>query len=191
MKTEHLDWLAVNNAWGGSIEWIEKNKIATLEDAWKVCDRADWLLWMASKLGVDKRKLTMCGALCAHTVVQHMEDPRSRNAVRVAFLFGRGKATVEELEKARIAASAADDTWYSDTWCSNIASRAAANAAWHSAASYITATSTSAWASSAAYFSARADADADAAKKENQRKTAEIAKKMLTDEVLEKIKEIK
>ena len=145
MKKEHLGWLKKNDACRGSIEWVEENNISTLEDAWNTCNRGDWLLWMADKLGIDKHKMTICGALCAHTVVEHMENPRSRNAVRVAFLFGRGKATFQELKEARTAARTA-----------------------------------------AAWVAAAVDD-----KKENQRITAEIAWKILTNDVFEKLKEIK
>ena len=159
MKKEHLGWLKKNDACRGSIEWVEENNISTLEDAWNTCNRGDWLLWMADKLGIDKHKMTICGALCAHTVVEHMENPRSRNAVRVAFLFGRGKATFQELKEARTAARTAADV--------------AAAAAWAAAAA------------AAAAYAAADD------KKENQRITAEIAWKILTNDVFEKLKEIK
>ena len=176
MKTEHLNWLKKNDACGGSIKWVEENNISTLEDAWNTCNRGDWLLWMADKLGIDKHKMTICGALCAHTVVEHMENPRSRNAVRVAFLFGRGKATLEELKEARIAAWAA-------------AAAAAAAAAWAVAAAAAAAADAAAWAVAAA--AAAVDDAADDDKKENQRITAEIARKLLTEDVFEKLKEIK
>lgn len=212
MKTEHLDWLAANDACNESIEWVEENKTSSLEDAWSTCERGDWLLWLASKLGVDKRKLTLCGALCAHTVVQYMEDPRSRNTVRIAFLYSRGKATLDELNEARVAAwAAADDA---DTTSAASAAYAAARAAayaantdvqdadaaaaWAAYAAWTVAYDAAAYASDAAWtvaydaatFAAAWDA-ADAAEKEHQRKNAEIARRMLTNEVLQKIKEIR
>ena len=104
MKKEHFDWLETNEACQESMDWIAENNIQSLEEAWNACERGDWLLWMAEMLCVDQRKLMMCGALCAHTVIQHMKDPRSRNAVRVIFLWSRGKATDEQLEYARYAA---------------------------------------------------------------------------------------
>lgn len=126
MRKEHLNWLQENNACKESIRWIKQNNIQSLEEAWNICERGDWLLWMATKLKVDKRKLVLCGALYAHTFVQYMEDPRSRDAVRIAFLWGRGKATDAELVKARTGA------WIAalDTFSSNVANDAALAAFW-------------------------------------------------------------
>ena len=174
MKTKHLNWLQTNEACDPSIQWVEEHNIQSLEEAWNACERGDWLLWMATKLGIDERKLALCAALCAHIVVQHMEDARSRDAVRVAFLWGRGKATDEELMAAREAAEAAANgtsaattiALFSSDWAAVAAARAAADAA-----------------------AARA-ADA-AARKSNQLRTADIARKVLTEDVIKKIKEIK
>ena len=129
-------------------------------------------MWMARKLGVDKRKLTLCAALCAHTVVQHMKDPRSREAVRIAFLWGRGKATDEQLVAAREDARHTPARYHSEA------------AARHAAAARSDA---AAWSAEAA---GGPDNDADA-REANQLLTAEIIRKVLTDEVMEKIKEVK
>ena len=175
MKKEHLEWLQANKACGLSIQWIEEKNIQSLEEAWYVCDRGDWLLWMATRLNVDKHRLVLCAALCAHTVIQYMQDPRSRNAVRIAFLWGRRKTTYVQLEKARanalsaiIAARAVDATTYAAAW----------------AAAWATIPADAIWA-----VDAIADTTTD--KKSNQLRTAEIARKILTEDVLKKIKEIK
>lgn len=175
MKKEHLEWLQANKACSSSIQWIEEKNIQSLEEALYVCDRGDWLLWMATKLNVDKRRLVLCAALCAHTVIKYMQDPRSRNAVRIAFLWGRGKTTYAQLEKAKTKALAAitaaktvDTVTYAAAW----------------AAAWATIPTDAIWA-------AITVADAAIDKKSNQLRTAEIARKILTEDVLKKIKEIK
>jgi len=168
MKTKHLNWLQTKKACKESISWIQQNNIQSLEEAWNDCERGDWLFWMATKLGIDERKLVLCAALCAHTVVQHIEDARSRDAVRVAFLWGRGKATDEELSSAREA-----------TW----AATGGGAAAWAAVRSATLAAVRSA--------TLAANAAAWAGKRSNQLRTAEIARKVLTEDVLEKIKEMK
>ena len=172
MKKEHLNWLQTNKACDPSIQWIEEKNIQSLEEAWNTCERGDWLLWMATKLNVDKRKLVLCAALCARTVVQRMQDARSRDAVRVAFLWGRSKATDEQLSSARKAA-----------WAAAGGSGAAAAAA-------RAADADDADGAARAAALATAWAAADAADK-NRLRTAEIARKVLTEEVMKKIKEIK
>ena len=149
--------------------------------------------------------MTICGALCAHTVVQYMEDPRSRNAVRVAFLWGRGKATAEELHEARIAAAdAATAAWaataiwaaartadaYAATAARTAAAYAADAAAWaadnDAYAAWAAAADDAAYAAYAAAWAAAARATREA----NRLRTANIARKVLTEEVMERIQTI-
>lgn len=103
------------------------------------------MLWLAKRLQVDQSKQVLCAALCAHTVVHLMTDRRSREAVRIAFLYARGKATDIQLHEAEAAAAAA-----------------------------------TAW----------AGVSAGAARQANQLRTAQIARKILTQDVFEKISKI-
>ena len=176
MKKEHLEWLQANKACGSSIQWIEEKNIQSLEEAWYTCKRGNWLLWMAEKLKVDKRKLVLCAALYAHTVMQYMEDAKSRDAVRIAFLWGRGKATDIELEKASA------DAWIIalGALAHNVADAAAWSAAWTTSGCAI----------------GTADAVALAIsriidKKPNQLRSTTIIRKICTEDVMKKLKEIK
>ena len=176
MKKKHLEWLRVNKACGSSIQWIEEKNIQSLEEAWNDCEQGDWLLWMAKRLGVDKHKLALCGALCAHTVIQYMQNTRSRNAVRIAFLWGRGKATDIELEKASadawiIALGALDH---------NVADAATWAAAWATSGSAI-------GTADAVTLAISRTTD----KKPNQLRSAIIIRKICTEDVMKKLKEIK
>lgn len=176
MKKEHLKWLQVNEACKKSIKWIEQNNIQSLENAWHACERGNWLLWMAEKLKVDKRKLVLCAALYAHTVVQYMEDARSRDAVRIAFLWGRGKATDVELEKASA------DAWIIALGALdlNVTDAAAWAAAW--------ATSGCAIGTADAVTLAVSRATD---KKSNQLRITTIIRKICTEDVIKKLKEIR
>jgi len=165
MKKEHFDWLKSKFACGESMDWIEENNIQSLEEAWNACERGDWLLWLAQELGIEKRKLVLCGALCAHTVIQSMKDPRSRNAVRMAFLWSRGKATDAQL------VAAGDD-----------AREAAYDAVSERDADWTAARS--------ATWIGDADAERAAAWAGTGNKTANIARKLLTQEVMNAIRTI-
>ena len=81
-------------------------KFDTFEDAWNNCQRGDWMLWIAKKLKVDLRLLTLAKGHCSATVLHLMKDERSKNAVEVAIAFGEGKATLEQLTAARVYAAA-------------------------------------------------------------------------------------
>ncbi len=160
MKKEHFYFLKTNRACEPGLKWAETQ--SDLYELWNNCHRGDWMLWLADRLQVDKRKQVLCAALCAHTVVHLMTDRRSREAVRIAFLYGRGKATNEQLREAREAAANAA------VWAAARAADAAAAAA--------------AIAAAVAGVTAR---------QANLLRTAEIARKILTEEVMKKIKEIK
>lgn len=174
MKAKHFNFLKKHQACEPGLEWAKTQ--SDLYELWNNCHRGDWLLWLANELNVDKRKLMLCGALCAHTVVQFMGDRASREAVRVAFLYARGKATDAQLEAAKI------DT--ADAWYVVHPAAAAARAARAARAAVY-----------AAVYAAWNDPDVDdhaarAARQANQLRTAEIARKNLTEEVFEKINQL-
>ena len=79
----------------------------TLRGAWYSCPRGDWMLWLAQKLGVDVRVLTLAKGLCANAVRHLMKDPRSVVAVDAAIAFGRGEMGEKELDAAAVDADAA------------------------------------------------------------------------------------
>jgi hypothetical protein len=93
------------------------------EEAWNNCPRGDWMLWIAAKLQIDKRLLTLTKGKCAATVLRLMKDKRSKKAVKAAIDYGHGLIGDEELKNAADAAYAAADAAYA-------AADAAANAAY-------------------------------------------------------------
>ena len=95
------------NACAPAIEWVTENEYNSIEDVVANCERGDWLLWLAQKLDLDLRKLTLAKAFCAKTVLHLMTDERSKNTVEVAEKFGKGEASREELNAAAAAAAAA------------------------------------------------------------------------------------
>lgn len=137
-------------------------KFDTFEDAWNNCHRGDWMLWIAKKLKVDLRLLTLAKGHCAATVLHIMKDERSKKAVEVAISFGEGKATHEQLTSAAAdAADAADD-----------AADAASYAAYAAAAD-----------ADDAYAAYAAAAAADDASYANRKQTSDICRQFLTEEV--------
>jgi len=162
-----------------------RKEFKTFSEAWENCPRGDWMLWIAQKTGVNKRKMTLAKALCAETVKHLMKDERSLNALKVAKNYGRYKANDEELRHAAAAAYAADAAAYTDA-DADAAAYAAAAAAYAAADDAYAA---DAYAAAAAYAAAYADTDADAdARKQNQLATAKICRKILTKDVLRLIK---
>jgi hypothetical protein len=74
-----------------------------IEEVVAKCHRGDWLLWLAKKVDIDLRPLTLAKARCAKTVIHLMKDERSINAVNIAERFGLGECSREELAAAAYA----------------------------------------------------------------------------------------
>jgi hypothetical protein len=84
---------------------------ATLQSAWDACDRGDWMAWLLDHADVDKRVKVGCLADVAALVLpiyekRYPNDGRVRNCIEVCRSYARGKASDDDLRKARKAASA-------------------------------------------------------------------------------------
>lgn len=166
------------NACTEAVEWVGDRD---LQKAWKECERGDWMLWFAGRLGINLRTLTLAKARCAKLVIHLMEDERSRKAVEVAEKFGLGQATCEELDEARDNAAAA----YVDATDT-------ATYVYADTATAVYADVTDAVALSAAYAVADATADAVAAsaayayaKRKVLKQCAEICREVIPFEMIE------
>lgn len=125
-------WCKKHNACKEAINWIEKNNIRSMYEAWKKCKRSDWMLWVMEKLdyGTDKQ-LRLFAVWCARQIFTKDTNKQSIEACNVAERFANGKATRDELDTARTAVEYAEDAaWEAATY-------AARNAAWE-AATYAT-----------------------------------------------------
>ena len=146
------------------------NSCKSSKKAWNNCPRGDWMLWIALKLGVDVKILTLAKVHCALTVRHLMKDKRSINALEVALKFADDKATLEELKVAADAAYIAVNAAYIAVNAAYIAADATAYAATYTAyANYAT-------------YTAYIIYD-NAAKIKNQLETANICRKYLTEPV--------
>lgn len=148
--------------------YLRKHK--NLKTAWKHCQRGDWMLWLAAKVKVPIKTLTLAKGLCANTVRHLMKDERSIAAVDAAIAFGRGKLSEEKL---KLAASAAYATAYASA---AFATAYAASAAAYASAAFAADTDATAYATAYAAY---------ATKKANQQQTADICREILTKAVME------
>jgi hypothetical protein len=143
------------------------------------------MLWIAKRVGVDKRTMTLARALCAKTVIHLMKDPRSIKAVEVAEAYGRGDATDDELSAAAADADAAYAYAYADAYAYAADAAAAyadaAAAAADAAAADDADAAAYADAAAAAYAAAYAAAADAAARKKSQMDTANICREVLTN----------
>ena len=170
-----------------AIEWVKSQK--SPEESWQNCHRGDWMLWLAKKLDVDDRLLTLAKATCANQVRHLIKDQRSLDALDACFRYAKGELTREELNTYASAASVASSYAYAANAASaaSAASYASAYAASSTAASAYAASAASAYAAAAS----AASAYAAAAREESLKKSADICREILTDVVLQKYKTYK
>ena len=161
MQTTKLEKI---NACCEAREWVATQK--NYKEAWQNCERGDWMLWLAKRLDVDDRKLTLAKFKCANQVRHLMKDSRSIAALDAAERYGNGEINRDELNTATAAAYAA------------YAAAADAADADATAAAYADA---AAYAAYAAYADAAYAADA---RKESLKRSADFCREILTEEVL-------
>jgi hypothetical protein len=102
-------------------EACEARKNITVEEAMRITERADWIVWLAQRLGVDKRKIILAKVRSSVVIKHLLKDERSLKALEVAEHYGLGNATDEELKLAcdlacdvyRISRETVDDVYAS------------------------------------------------------------------------------
>ena len=106
-----VEFLKRNHACGESLEWLGDRNLA---QTWAECERGDWLLWLAAKAGIDRKRLVMAACACARLALVHVRigEERPRIAIETAEAWCRGEATIEQVREARKAADAADAAAY-------------------------------------------------------------------------------
>jgi hypothetical protein len=189
-----IDKLVNLRACSDALEYVKTQK--TIAGAWQNCERGDWMLWLAKELKVDDKKLTMAKAMCAKQVEYLMTDQRSKDALQACFDYVNGKITREQLDAY---AYAAYDAYAYAAYAYTYAAYAAYAAAAYAYAYYAADVAAYAAAADAAAYDAAADAYADAAyayaayaaRETSLRKSADICREYLTEEVLAKYKRLR
>jgi hypothetical protein len=149
-----IDFCAKHRACTAGREWAMATGCETMRELWQRKDVPhEWRIWIASRPGVmSERDARLFACWCVRRVWRLLKDERSREAVRVAERYARGRATEEELASAGEAANEA------------AASEAASEAAW--AAAWVMARAAACAARAAAWAAAWAAANEAAASEE-------------------------
>jgi len=183
-----------------AVKWAGRK---THKQAWETCKRGNWLLWIAGKLGVDRKTLVLAACACARTSLKYVPEgeDRPRIAIETAEAWTRGEATIEQVRaaahaaSAALAAPAAPAALAAASAAANAAS-AAASAAAHAASAAPAASaaaSAAAHAASAAYAAydagvagAAANAASAAAYDAARKGMADIVRKIIPFSVIKK-----
>lgn len=170
----------------------------SIQKAWEECRRGDLMLQLAFKLDISLQELTLAKGLIAQTVIHLMIDPRSKKAVEVAIAFGKGKATLKELEAVSYAAVANFNATFNAFAANDDAATYAAFAAFAAANATLDTDVDSVAIYAAEATSGAFDADvvdaynaAEAARKKSLQNSAEICRKVLTKSVFKKLAELR
>jgi len=179
-----IDKLESMHACREACEWVGGK---SLEEAWETCERGDWMLWLAVKAGVDRKKVVLAACECARLSLKYIpeEEIRPLRAIEMAEAWADDKVSIKEVKQAAYAAYAAANATHATN-----AAYAAAYAVY--AATYTAyASNATAKAAYAAYAAANAaDAAADAAyaaaaRKSTLKKCADIVRKRILVEDIE------
>ena len=101
-----------------------------IEDAVKDVKRGDWLLWLAKKIEIPIKPLTLAKTRCAKTVIHLMKDQRSIDAVNIAEKYGlTDEISDNDLKNAAYAAADAANAYAAANAAAYAAAYAAADAA--------------------------------------------------------------
>ena len=104
------------NACSEAVKWCES--YSTLQEAWDVCERGEWSLWLVGKLsgepGSEKRKrLVLCACECARLSLQFVSkgEERALKAIETAekWADGDNSVSLQDIRNAADAANAAAD----------------------------------------------------------------------------------
>jgi len=144
---EFSDKLNSIHACSEAVTWVGNRGLMT---AWRDCPRGDWMLWLAARSGVEHKLLVLAACDCAETALKYVPKGANRPAkcIQVTRDWCAGKATLDDVRKAR--RDAADAAYAAYAYA---AYAAAADAAYADAA----------YAAYAAAYAYAANAAADAA----------------------------
>ena len=102
-----------------ALDWLREQDHPTLQGAWDVCERADWMLWYAGKQAggqgsTSRRRIVLAACECARTALpiwakEHPDDNRPLFAIETAEAWARGGRGAPNLEDVRDAAASAAD----------------------------------------------------------------------------------
>lgn len=98
----YIDRIISLDACRDAVGWLHEANHPTPEAAWAACPRADWMLWLLSLSGADRKKLVFCTCDIAETALIHVPvgADQPQTAIETARRWARGEASIEEVQSA-------------------------------------------------------------------------------------------
>lgn len=110
-RDDLLSHLAVLPACAESRAWAAGTP-GTPEELWDTCPRGDWLLWLVTRAGVDRRVVVLAACDCAETATPHLTDSAREPALaalEVTRRWARGEASQQAVRNANAALTGRED----------------------------------------------------------------------------------
>lgn len=84
-------------------EWVKSQGDKTYEELWNACPRADWLLWVVTRAGVERKTIVLAAVSCVEILIPFVPpgENRPKLAIEVAKRWCRDEASLDEFETAR------------------------------------------------------------------------------------------
>jgi hypothetical protein len=130
--------------------------------AWDNCQRPDWMLWAAWKLGVDHRLIVHAAAMCARTALKYVPIGENRPLAAIEAAERWAENPTEENRVGANAAAYAADAAADAAYAAADAAYAVANAAAYAAYAVANAAAAAAYVAAYAAYAAANAADAAA-----------------------------
>lgn len=140
--TRYITTLKRQGACKEATDWLENEGFKTLDEAWLVCERGDWMLWLAGKLSGEpgsekRRKLVLAACECARLALPLITvgETRPLKAIEMAEAWARGDEGItlpmvrDAANAANYAAANAANAAYAANYAAAYAAANAANAA--------------------------------------------------------------
>jgi len=107
--THWSDQLTELDACGGAVKWAREQP--SYAQAWRICHRGDWLLWLAARLAVDRKQIVLAACDCAELSLRYVPagENRPRIAIETARKWCAGEATLDDVRKAADAAASSSN----------------------------------------------------------------------------------
>lgn len=134
-KKLFLEQLVKLNTCREATKWVAGQ---TLEEAWSACHRGDWMLWLAARVGVERKLILLAACACARQSLPRVRagEERPRIAIETAERWAQGDESVS-LDDVREAADAAYEAAAATAHAHAAADASAAAAAAAEAVTYV------------------------------------------------------
>ena len=163
MNRKELNYLKSLNACSDAVQWAKQFK--TINEAWQVCERGDWMMWLLKKRGISKEQSVTLAVKFAERVLpifeqKYPKDKRPRKAINAARVWLKNPTEKNRIAAAAAAAAAAAyDAAFAAAYTAYTAAYAAYAAADAAAYAAYTAAAAAYAASAAAYAECKAQSD--------------------------------